>query len=158
MALGSGARLAEPVLAAVRAAGVRAVVQAGWAGLRPHAHRDADVLSIGEVPHDWLFPRTSAVVHHAGAGTTAAGLRGGVPAVAVPVLADQPFWAGRLHPLEVAPPAIPLSSLTAGRLTEALRRAAGDPRLRARAQSMAGRLAAEDAAAPVLTWLSTLRP
>ncbi|MFD5659245.1 glycosyltransferase [Streptomyces hirsutus] len=50
-----------------------------------------------------MFPRTAAVVHHAGAGTTAAGLRAGVPAVPVPVMADQPFWASRLYELGVAP-------------------------------------------------------
>jgi UDP:flavonoid glycosyltransferase YjiC (YdhE family) len=157
MAPGSGDRLAGPVLAAVRAAGVRAVVQAGWSGLTvdPPAH---DVMSIGEVPHDWLFPRTAAVVHHAGAGTTAAGLRAGVPAVAVPVLADQPFWAGRLHALEVAPAPIPLAHLTAGRLARAIRQAVHNPRHRARAQAMAGRLATEDATTPILTWLNTLSP
>ncbi|MFD0491303.1 nucleotide disphospho-sugar-binding domain-containing protein [Saccharopolyspora spinosporotrichia] len=48
---------------------------------------------MGDVPHDWLFPRTAAVVHHGGAGTTGAGVRAGVPAVITPVIADQPFWA-----------------------------------------------------------------
>ena len=156
MATDSGARLAGPVLAAVRAAGLRAVVQAGWAGLRVDpAAAGPDVLGIGEVPHDWLFPRMAAVVHHGGAGTTAAGLRAGVPAVVVPVLADQPFWARRLHRLEVAPPPLPLPALTADRLAAALRQAVGNPRHRARAQALAGRLAAEDGAAPVLRWLQS---
>jgi UDP:flavonoid glycosyltransferase YjiC (YdhE family) len=131
------------------------VVQAGWAGLRVDA-AGPDVLGVGEVPHDWLFPRMAAVVHHAGAGTSAAGLRAGVPAVAVPVLADQPFWARRLHELQVAPAPLPLPSLTADRLAAALRRATGDPRHRARAAAMAGRIAAEDGAAAVLRWLDTL--
>jgi len=53
------------------------VVQAGWANLGAALQDDDDVLVIGEAPHDWLFPEMSAVVHHAGAGTTAAGLRAG---------------------------------------------------------------------------------
>ncbi|MFD0652644.1 glycosyltransferase [Streptomyces malaysiensis] len=100
MAPGQGERLGELVTAAVARAGVRAVVQAGWAGLTASGD---DILTVGDLPHDWLFPRTAAVVHHAGAGTTAAGLRAGVPAVAVPAMADQPFWAARLHRLGVAP-------------------------------------------------------
>ena len=80
--------MTEVVAAAVKQAGVRAVVQAGWAGLAPF---EDDILLVGDVPHDWLFRHMAAVVHHAGAGTTGAELRAGVPAVAVPVLLDQPF-------------------------------------------------------------------
>ncbi len=156
MAPGHGARLAGPVLAAVRAAGLRAVVQAGWSGLRVES--GPDVLSIGAMPHDWLFPRTAAVVHHCGAGTTAAGLRAGVPAVGVPVLADQPFWARRLHGLGVAPPPVPLPKLTANRLAGALRSVTTDPRYAARATALAGRLRAEDGTARVLAWLETPWP
>lgn len=155
MAPGHGVRLAEPVLAAVRAAGVRAVVQAGWSGLRA-GDDDPGVLSIGPLPHDWLFPRMAAVVHHAGAGTTAAGLRAGVPAVPVPVLADQPFWARRLHDLGVSPAPIPLSRLSADRLAAALTTVTADRRYSERARVMAARLAGEDGAARILSWLADL--
>ncbi len=153
MAPGHGERLAAPVLAAVRRAGVRAVLQAGWSGLAAGA--GDDVLGIGETPHEWLFPRMAAVVHHAGAGTTAAGLRAGVPAVAVPVLADQPFWARRLHRLGAAPPPIPMSRLTADSLTSALRAVTSDPHYAARAQALSARIRAEDGAAPILDWLTS---
>ena len=151
MAPGHGARLARPVLDAVRAAGVRAIVQAGWSGLRADEH--PDVLNVGPMPHDWLFPRVAAVVHHAGAGTTAAALRAGVPAVPVPVLADQPFWARRLRALGVATAPIPLSRLTADRLAAALR---ATPALRERSAQMAVRLRDEDGAARVIAWLDGL--
>jgi UDP:flavonoid glycosyltransferase YjiC (YdhE family) len=154
MAPGHGSRLAPPVLAAVRRAGVRAVVQAGWSGLDVGAADD--VLSVGELPHDWLFPRVAAVVHHSGAGTTAAGLRAGVPAVPVPVLADQPFWARRLTTLGVAPAPLPLSSLTADRLAAALRAVTTDPHYAARAAAIAARLSTEDGARPILDWLAAL--
>ncbi|MEW1639580.1 glycosyltransferase [Streptomyces sp. NPDC093801] len=147
MAVGQGERLGELVAGAVRRAGVRAVVQAGWAGLDG---RGADVLAIGDVPHDWLFPRTAAVVHHAGAGTTGAGLRAGVPAVPVPVMADQPFWASRLVELGVAPRVLPFRELTAAALGAAITDCLSDPAHRRRASALARGIAAEDGAAPLL--------
>ncbi len=143
-------RLAETVGSALRTAGLRAVVQRGWSGLRIDGD---DVLTVDDVPHAWLFPRTAAVVHHAGAGTTAAGLRAGVPAVPVPGQLDAPFWASRLTALGVAPAAVPLGALTSGGLAGALRGAVGDPAYRERARRLAGRIAAEDGAADVLRWV-----
>ncbi|MFH8836681.1 glycosyltransferase [Streptomyces sp. NPDC017868] len=147
MAAGQGERLGELVAAAVKRAGVRAVVQAGWAGL---GGGGPDVLAVGDVPHDWLFPRTAAVVHHAGAGTTGAGLRAGVPAVPVPVMYDQPFWAARLHALGVAPQAVPFRDLTAEALADAITACLSDPALRRRAAGLGRAIAAEDGAAPLL--------
>ncbi|MQY40730.1 O-mycaminosyltylonolide 6-deoxyallosyltransferase [Streptomyces sp. RB17] len=147
MAPSQGDRLGELAAAAVARAGVRAVVQAGWAGLSAVGD---DVLAIGDLPHDWLFPRTAAVVHHAGAGTTAAGLRAGVPAVPVPVMADQPFWAARLHRLGVAPRPLPFHELTAEALAEAITACMADPAHRQRAVELARRIATEDGTAAVL--------
>nr|WP_296064213.1 glycosyltransferase [uncultured Actinoplanes sp.] len=140
-------RLRETVEAAVGRAGVRAVVQSGWAGLQTTSD---NVLGVGDVPHEWLFPRVAAVVHHAGAGTTGAGLRAGVPAVAVPVLVDQPFWAQRLHGLGVAPPPLPMRELTAGTLADALRDCLERETYRSRAKELADRIRAEDGPAAVL--------
>ncbi|MBA6437801.1 glycosyltransferase [Streptomyces sp. GMR22] len=147
MAPGEGERLGELVTAAVARAGVRAVVQAGWAGLTAAGD---DVLAVGDLPHDWLFPRTAAVVHHAGAGTTAAGLRAGVPAVAVPAMADQPFWATRLHHLGVAPRPLPLADLTAESLGAAITTCLTAPALRHRATELADAMGVEDGAEAVL--------
>jgi sterol 3beta-glucosyltransferase len=129
---------------------VRAVVQRGWSGL--HLTGD-DVLTVDEVPHSWLFPRMAAVVHHAGAGTTGAGLRAGVPAVPVPAQLDAGFWAARLVALGVSPGAVPLHGLTAPRLAAALRRAVGDRVHRDRARLLADRIAAEDGALDVLRFV-----
>ncbi|MGK4578563.1 glycosyltransferase [Kitasatospora sp. HPMI-4] len=152
MAVGQGERLSELVAAAVKRAGVRAVVQAGWAGLSGCGD---DVLAIGDVPHDWLFPRAAAVVHHAGAGTTAAGLRAGVPALPVPVMADQPFWASRLHRLGVAPRPLPFQDLTAEALGDAISGCLSEPAHRHRAAELARGIAAEDGAAPLLAHIGS---
>ncbi|XVV08642.1 glycosyltransferase [Actinoplanes sp. CA-131856] len=143
-------RLSELVAAAIERAGVRAVVQAGWAGL---GAAGANILAVGDVPHEWLFSRVAAVVHHAGAGTTGAGLRAGVPAVAVPVLVDQPFWAARLHDLGVAPRPLPMSELTADALGDALRECLDRPNYRERAAELALLINAEDGPAAVLEFV-----
>ena len=108
------------------------------------------------MPHDWLFPQLAAVVHHAGAGTTAAGLRAGVPAVGVPMIGDQPFWAARLAALGTGPRPIPYRRLSAGALAAAITDAVTRPSYRVRAQAMAGRLARDDGAAPVVDMVSRL--
>jgi UDP:flavonoid glycosyltransferase YjiC (YdhE family) len=96
------------------------------------------------------------VVHHAGAGTTAAGLRAGVPAVTVPAIADQPFWAARLATLGVGPPPIPRRQLSIAALAAAIRDGVARPSYRTRAQALSRRVASEDGAAPVISWLARL--
>lgn len=146
-------RLHDAVAVAVERAGVRAVVQSGWAELGPVGD---DILVVDDVPHDWLFPRMAAVVHHAGAGTAGAGLRAGVPAVPVPVLVDQPFWADRLHRIGVAPSPVPMHELTADTLTDALRSCLDRSSYRHRATELARRIRAEDGSAVVISLIAQL--
>ena len=102
------------------------------------------MLALESVPHDWLFPRCAAVVHHGGAGTTAAGLRAGVPSITVPFFADQPFWAQRVRALGVGPRPIPRRALTTERLAAAIRLSVGTARLHARAHVLGVLIRAED--------------
>ncbi|GLW46719.1 glycosyl transferase [Streptomyces sp. NBRC 14336] len=145
--------LSAEIVRGLRRAGLRGVIQRGWGGL---AADGDDMLTVGEVAHSALFPRMAAVVHHAGAGTTAAGLRAGVPAVPVPVQFDAGFWSRRLVALGVAPYAVPLRGLTADRLASALDRAVRDPGHRERARSLGARIRAEDGTAPVLAEVERL--
>jgi sterol 3beta-glucosyltransferase len=112
-------RLTAVVLDALRHAGRRAVVATGAGGLRvdsPPEH----VLVLDSVPHDWLFPRVAAVVHHGGAGTTGAALRAGVPQLICPFIADQPFWGRLVSDRGLGPAPIPQRRLTATSLADAL--------------------------------------
>jgi sterol 3beta-glucosyltransferase len=143
-------RLSAIVAAARRAAGVRMVIQAGWANLDGAGQDDDDVIVIGEAPHDWLFPKMAAVVHHAGAGTTAAGLRAGIPTVSVPMITDQPFWAGRVTALGAGPEAVRYKSLSAESLGAAISDAVGRDSYRSQAQELAKQLASEDGTLPVI--------
>ncbi|QHA08548.1 glycosyltransferase [Streptomyces broussonetiae] len=146
-------RLSAQVVAALRRAGLRGVIQRGWGGLTADGD---DMLTIGEVPHALLFPHMAAVVHHAGAGTTAAGLRAGVPAVPVPVQFDAGFWSARLVALGVAPAAVPLRRLTVDALSSALVQATREPPYRDRARTLGIRIRGEDGTAPVLKALQRL--
>jgi len=142
MAKEESARLSELVPRALRMAGVRGVIQAGWAGL--DATSD-DVLTIGDVPHDWLFDRVAAVAHACGAGTTGAGLRAGLPAVGIPEPGgDQPFWARRLRELGVSAATLSRRGLTAERLAAAIEAALTDPTYGTNAKQLAERVADDD--------------
>jgi UDP:flavonoid glycosyltransferase YjiC (YdhE family) len=103
-----------------------------------------DVFFLESIPHDWLFPRMAAVVHHGGSGTTAAGLRAGVPSVLVPVAADQRLWAQRVGELGLGPKPIPRSKLTPQRLSEAIQQAIGDQGILGRASAMGKKIRAEE--------------
>ena len=144
------------LIGAARQAGRRLVVVDG-----PAAGLPEGVLRVSDVEYRWLFPRAAAVVHHGGCGTTAEVLRAGVPQVVVPTLADNPFWAGRMAELGVAPRPVPFARLDGRGLVRALSRAVGDPRLRERAGQLAVHIGAErgvERAADILErWLTTSR-
>ncbi|GAA1410445.1 glycosyl transferase [Glutamicibacter uratoxydans] len=134
---------AQFMLDTARKAGVRAVLQ-GMEGID-----EPDAISIGAVPHEWLFPRMAAVVHHSGAGTAAAGLRAGVPTVSVPIFTDQPFWAQRVHQLGAGPAPVPYKKLNSDLLAAAISQAVSDPAYARNAQQISRLLAGEDSVAPV---------
>jgi sterol 3beta-glucosyltransferase len=130
------------ILDALAQAGERGVILTPD-GLPPVAVPET-VLLVNDIPHAWLFPQMAAVVHHGGAGTTAAGLRAGRPTVVVPFFTDQPFWGRRVHDLGLGPPPLPHKRLTASGLAAAIRQARHDPQIQARAAALSTQLQAED--------------
>lgn len=138
------------VLESVRRAAVRAVLLSGWGGLEdltaPQVG-DGDVMVLDEAPHDWLYPRCAAVVHHGGAGTTGAALSAGVPAIVMPFAVDQPFWGARVAALGVGPTPIPRRNLTVDALTAALRATVADRTMQERSAELGARIRAEDGVA-----------
>ncbi len=106
-------------LRSVHAAGLRAVFSTGW-GDRTQLKSTNTVFFMEDVPHDWLFPRIEAVVHHGGAGTTAAGLRYGRPTLVIPFAGDQSFWGNQVYRSGSGPKPIPRDSLSVRKLTRAL--------------------------------------
>jgi UDP:flavonoid glycosyltransferase YjiC (YdhE family) len=106
-----------------------------------------NMLQIGAVPHDWLFPRVAAVIHHGGAGTTGAVLNAGAPSLIIPFIADQPFWGRQIQRLGVGIGPISPQTLTGQRLAEAIARVTGDSEIRRRALAIGARVRAEDGVA-----------
>jgi UDP:flavonoid glycosyltransferase YjiC (YdhE family) len=135
--------LTDIVVRALERTGRRGVLVTGWGGISNSALPDT-VFGVDEVPHDWLFERVEAAVHHGGAGTTAASLRAGLPTIVVPFFADQPFWGRRVAELGVGPEPIPRRSLTVGRLTHAIQRATADGDMKSKAAALGQRIRAEN--------------
>lgn len=137
--------LTEIALEALAQTGQRGLLLTGWGGL-VGTDLPKHVFQIDSAPFDWLFPRMAALVHHGGMGTTAAGLRAGVPAIVVPFTADQPFWGRRIYQLGVGPKPILRKKLTAKKLAEAIDKALNDQAMRRQAARLGERICAEDGA------------
>jgi UDP:flavonoid glycosyltransferase YjiC (YdhE family) len=109
------------IFEAIRETGQRALVSKGWGGLGGNELDKPDgVFMLGNCPHDWLFRHVSCVVHHGGAGTTAAGIALGRPTVIVPFFGDQPFWGAMVARAGAGPSPIPFKELTSERLANAI--------------------------------------
>jgi len=134
---------ADLVIQALTQSNQRAILLSGWSGLQK-ANIPNSVFMIDSVPHSWLFPRVSAVIHHGGASTTAAGLRAGVPTVVIPFFGDQPFWGQRIADLGVGTKPIPRKRLTAERLADAIHEAVTDETIHQRAAELGKQIQAEN--------------
>ena len=134
--------IAEVVLEAI---GGRMLLLGGWSdiGIKSPQRRNLFVTH-DFVPHNAVFSRSSCIVHHGGAGTTAAALRSGVPAVVVPHMLDQPIWAEVARGLGCAGGVVPHAQLSAERLIKAIANALETPRIREAAKKVAEFIATEN--------------
>lgn len=137
------AQFTQIILDALKQTGQRGILLTGWGGIAQTELPD-HVFFLHSIPHDWLFPKMAAIVHHGGAGTTAAALRGGVPSVVVPFFGDQPFWGDRVMKLGTSPSPIPKAQLTAERLAAAIATAVTNPVMQQRAKAIGAAIRAEN--------------
>jgi sterol 3beta-glucosyltransferase len=133
-------RLMQALAAAVT--GRRVLFYPGWSGVDT-SELPKDFFVIGETPHDWLFPRTSLVIHHGGAGTTHSAVRAGVPSVVVPFAGDQFFWADRLKKLGIAGEPVMGKRTRSSEIARCMEFAERDD-VRTRASQLGARMAAEN--------------
>jgi sterol 3beta-glucosyltransferase len=138
------------VIAALAQSGQRGVLATGWNALTKIDNLPDTVYMLDSAPHAWLFPRMAAVVHHGGAGTTAAGFRAGVPSIILPYGNDQFAWGLRAFELGVGSKPLSQKKLTAEALSAAITAALRPPVLSAAAalgEKIRGERGAETAAA-----------
>ena len=146
-------RLAKMIIDALRVTQQRGILATGWGGLQA-GDLPKTVFQLDQAPHDWLFPKMSAVIHHGGAGTTAAGLRAGRPTLICPFFGDQPFWGQQVYTLGVGPKPIPQKQLTTDKLAEAMHELVTNQTMRRNAEALGEKIRAEDGVGNAIATLS----
>ncbi|KAL0578624.1 hypothetical protein V5O48_003367 [Marasmius crinis-equi] len=140
-------RVTTRIIKAVLQSDVRAIIGKGWSGRcsqkvdDPEPEIPKECYMVDSIPHDWLFPKIDAVLHHGGAGTTGASLRAGVPTLIKPWFGDQYFWASRVQKLGAG---LKVPSLRVNDLAEALTKATTNTVMREKALAVGERIRAED--------------
>ncbi|KAJ6973616.1 hypothetical protein NC653_033829 [Populus alba x Populus x berolinensis] len=139
-------KMTQTIVEALEQTGQRGIINKGWGGLGNLAEPKDFIYPLDNCPHDWLFLQCKAVVHHGGAGTTAAGLKAACPTTIVPFFGDQPFWGERVHARGVGPPPIPVDEFSLTKLVEAIHFML-DPKVKERAVELAKDMENEDGVA-----------
>jgi UDP:flavonoid glycosyltransferase YjiC (YdhE family) len=143
------------IVEAARRAGVRVVLSRGWAKLGGVDLGD-DFFVVDTVPHQLLFPRIAAAVHHGGSGTTATAARLGVPQVVVPHAIDQYYWGRQVLRHRLGPKPVWRGKMSVNRLTAAIRQAVSDQHIHAHAREMAKLLQPVDGPANAVKYIESL--
>ncbi|KAK8660291.1 hypothetical protein V6N13_051219 [Hibiscus sabdariffa] len=139
-------RMTQIIVQALEKTRQRGIINKGWGGLGNLAEPPDFVYLLDNCPHDWLFLQCSAVVHHGGAGTTAAGLKAACPTTIVPFFGDQPFWGERVHAKGVGPAPIPVEEFSLDKLVDAINFML-EPEVKKRAVGLAKAMEGEDGVA-----------
>ncbi|XP_031740063.1 sterol 3-beta-glucosyltransferase UGT80A2 isoform X2 [Cucumis sativus] len=135
--------MTQIIVEALEITGRRGIINKGWGGLGSLAEPKDFVYVLDNCPHDWLFPRCMAVVHHGGAGTTAAGLKAACPTTIVPIFGDQQFWGERVHARGLGPPPIPIAEFSLEKLIDAINFML-DPKVKERTLEVSKAIESED--------------
>ncbi|KAL7084399.1 hypothetical protein ACP275_14G221300 [Erythranthe tilingii] len=136
-------KMTQIIVEALEITKQRGIINKGWGGLGDLAEEKESVYLLDNCPHDWLFLQCSAVVHHGGAGTTAAGLKAACPTTIIPFFGDQPFWGERVHARGVGPSPIPVDQFSLQKLVDAINFML-DPTVKERAVELAKAMEDED--------------
>ncbi|RLV90924.1 Sterol 3-beta-glucosyltransferase [Spathaspora sp. JA1] len=138
------ASLTKAVVEAVVKSDVRCILNKGWSDRLTKQEVEVEfpkeIFNAGNIPHDWLFPRIDAVVHHGGSGTTGAALRAACPMIVKPFFGDQFFFASRVEDLGVG---IALRKLTGKSLARAIVTITSDSKIVTKSKKLASKITKE---------------
>jgi sterol 3beta-glucosyltransferase len=133
----------------------RVIIQSGWAGFGEGQLPD-EVHRVGFVPHSWLLTRVRGLIHHGGAGTTAAGLRAGIPQAIVWHLGDQSSWGKQVASLGVGVDPIWYGKLTPRWVAAAIRRLTEDAELAKNARGLGAGIRSENGTAEAVRLIESV--
>ena len=133
---------AQLMIDALQQANQRGIILTGWGGLKADDLPES-VFLLDYAPHSWLFPQMAGVIHHGGAGTTAAALRAGVPSMIVAHMGDQPYWGQRVYDLGVGATPLRRHTLTTDKLAQGITTLATDRQMQQKASQLGEHLQAE---------------
>ncbi|MEM6399996.1 MAG: glycosyltransferase [Cyanobacteria bacterium P01_D01_bin.116] len=136
-------KISKIALAALAKTQQRGIFLSGWGGIENSDLPDT-IFQIDNIPHSWLFPQMACIVHHGGAGTTAATFRSGVPNIIIPFFGDQPFWAYQAAKLGVSPPIIDRKNITVDTLAQAIKNAVENQSIRKKAAILGEKIRSEN--------------
>lgn len=155
MASGSPQQTVDLIAAALENTEQRGIIASGWSDM-VGGNLPEHVFAIDRAPHDWLFARVAGVVHHGGAGTTAAGLRAGKPTLIIPHMSDQPFWGRRVYELGVGAKPIPRHRVTVENLAAGIQMLVNDANIQANAARLGKQIRAERGVENAVEWIERL--
>lgn len=142
----------ELIQKALQKSGSRAIIASNGGKVEGRFQGAEDIFFVRDVPHSWLFPRTSMVIHHGGAGTSAAGFRAGVPSLIIPHGNDQFAWGRRAWELGIGPRPIPERKLSLDALAGAIGQMKGET-MQQRARELGRAIGAERGAEAIADYI-----
>lgn len=149
-------RVYHTSITAARRAGARVLVIGAAPGALPEPLPEG-VFALPFAPFSRVYPRCAAVIHHGGIGTTAQGLRAGVPALVLPWGADQFFHGAQIAAIGVGK-WLPRRAYTVERGAKAIAVLLHESSYRARAHIIADHIAREDGVAAFCDAVESLIP
>lgn len=131
------------ILDAIKGSDIKLIVTTGWGGLKIDNITE-NIYVTDQIPHDWLFPKINAAIHHCGAGTTSAVLKAGIPSISVPFFSDQPFWANRIYNLGLSTKPINRKDLNSSNLRSAIKESLDNSNMINRCKIMGDKVSSEN--------------
>lgn len=136
MSFDSAERTTSYIIKAIQDSGQRAIMGTGWGGIKSSDTSD-NILILDEfIPYNWIFPKSSAIIHHGGAGTTSLAVKSGAPSIITPMLYDQFFWAHQIHKNGYGSKPIELSKLNTSKLIKNIKDTVNDKDMTSRCKAL----------------------